>query len=173
MSEYKAYTVAAPREMPAEVLEQFAKIARKMDALGYTVRTGGGDGADDIVAQNAAKIELYLPWKKFNGKVGVVEKPTEEAQALAKKAHPAYDKVKETVQLLIARASHLVLGTNLRDPVKFIVCYSEDGVEEAAKRTAKTGPAGQLITIAKEHNIPIFNLKNGNAMSRLVEFTDF
>lgn len=57
------------------------------------------------------------------------------------------------------RNAYQVLGKNLKSPVKFVLCYTDDGCQTDAERTRKTGGTGQAITIADFNNIPVINLQ--------------
>ena len=170
---YKAFSVSTPRDCPQDVLEKLKGLAMRLGNMGYTARLGGApDGSDQAVETNSIKVELYFPWKKFLKRQSDMPVPGEEgigkeAVDLAKRFHPAYDKMTEVVQKMIARTSFQIMGANLRDPIKFLVCWSPDGAESSKDRTAKTGVAGQAISIASSISIPIFNLKNPDAMDRL------
>ena len=50
----------------------------------------------------------------------------------------------------MARNCHQVLGQDLKTPVDFIVCWTKDGGE--------SGGTGQALRIARDLNIPVYNL---------------
>ncbi len=53
-----------------------------------------------------------------------------------------------------ARNCHQVLGCDLRTPSDFIICWTKNG--------KGLGGTGQALRIAKEYNIPIFDIGNYN-----------
>ncbi|OAM27731.1 hypothetical protein A7P95_06335 [Eikenella longinqua] len=52
-------------------------------------------------------------------------------------------------------------------PVRFVLCYTEDGCENHQGRTRQTGGTGQTISYADYFGIPIINLKNLDIMNRI------
>lgn len=51
----------------------------------------------------------------------------------------------------MSRNSYQVLEKDLNTPVEFVLCWTKDG--------KASGGTGQAMRIAKDKNIPIFNLK--------------
>ena len=65
----------------------------------------------------------------------------------------------------------MVLGSNLRDPVKFLVVWTPDGAETTDKVNARTtGFTAQSIKIACASKIPVFNLHNQDALQRCKDY---
>lgn len=67
-----SYAGIGSRETPASVLDLMSRIARKLGARGWTLRTGGAEGADLAFYAGAydsapkGLVELCLPWYKYN-----------------------------------------------------------------------------------------------------------
>lgn len=173
----KAYAGIGSRKTPEPILSLMTKVAARLADLGWTLRTGGADGADiafEIGAVGAGgRIELYLPEPLFNlrgrraaslavPQRGQMSEPSDEAFELTAKYHPAWHKCSIDAKGLHARNAHQVLGKNLDSPVKFIICWTTDGYA--------TGGTGQAIRIAADRFIPIFNLKNEEALRRVEAF---
>ena len=62
----------------------------------------------------------------------------------------------------MARNSYQVLGRNLDDPVEFVICWTPGG--------SGSGGTGQAIRIAKDYQIPVFDLGSPETKLRLEEF---
>jgi hypothetical protein len=173
------YAGIGSRKTPVDILIKMQKLARRFGQLGFILRSGGANGADRAFETGATNKEICLPWRAFNGNDSQLYEPTKEAFAVARYNHPAWSKLTEAEKKLMARNTHQVLGPSidsetLRSTDKslvsdFVVCWTPDGVETAIKRTSKTGGTGQAIQIAYYHEIPVFNLKNDDAMERLAK----
>lgn len=162
------YTGIGSRETPKDTLKTMTQLAKDLDLIGYTLRSGGADGADDYFERGATRKEIYLPWKMFNNNPSPLFKISQEAMALASEHHPAWDKLKDAVKKLMARNSTQVLGLELDTPSDFVVCWTPDGCESHLTRTAATGGTGLAITVASKRGIPIYNLQNQDSIDSLL-----
>ncbi|UBU63565.1 DUF4326 domain-containing protein [Acidithiobacillus ferrooxidans] len=165
------YAGIGSRSTPAPVLQMIRKVAHRLSELGYTLLSGGADGADTAFEEGCfgAK-EIYLPWPGFRGLQGphCITLPSGEARRVAEVLHPAWRRLDEPAQALMARNSHQVLGADLRSPVDFVVCWTPDGCETEAARSRATGGTGQAIALADRWNVPVVNLAGGKvAINRL------
>ena len=52
----------------------------------------------------------------------------------------------------------------------YVICWTPDGCESHLTRSIKTGGTGTAIAIASTNGIPVFNLKNADAIDRLHQF---
>lgn len=167
----KSYVGIGNPDTPYTVQTQITGLAKKLEEMGYTLRTDGGQGGSEAFVKGASSlIEIIIPWKKFNGQEAGFFKTLPEAFDIVRKFAPAFDSMKEVVQKILASKAHLVLGTDLTQPAKFIICWSSDGLEDGKKRTAKSGFVGTPISLATANDIPVFNLKNPDAIDRLKQF---
>ena len=74
------YTGVGSRETPEHICRLMKDIAAVAAIRGYTGRSGGADKADDafetgflavadsLAVDNMAEFDVYLPWKRFNGR---------------------------------------------------------------------------------------------------------
>lgn len=168
---YIAYAGIGNDDTPESVLKQMTTLATRLESEGWVVRCDGGKGPSEVFEKMSSH-ELYLPWKNFNGKESQFNKVTDEAKNLTKQFHPSFESLKDSVKVIVARHAQVILGKDLKSPVKFVVCYSSDGAESGKERSAKTGYMSIPIAIAAAQRIPIFNLKNEGAMSRLEAFLE-
>ena len=150
------------RETPIELKPIIESIVEILNKKGWILRSGGANGADIMFEFLAERKEIYLPWKGFNNNPSIMFGYTKEAENIARKFHPKFDKLSKGAQACMARNSYQILGSNLDAPVKCVICYTPTG--------KATGGTGQAIRIAKAYNIPIFNLKNIGVYEELMQF---
>ena len=147
------YTGIGSRETPADFLKLFRDVASHLGRLGYTLRSGGAQGADQAFEQGCDKVggfkRIYLPWPKFENSTSTLFCITNEAFEFASKYHPGWSRLSQGAQKLHARNVYQVLGYNLDQKTKFIICYTKGGTG--------AGGTGQALRIAKDRNIPIFD----------------
>ena len=143
------YAGIGSRETPRSILDLMTAIARKLEALGYTLRSGGATGADTAFEEGVERLkEIYYDYDA-----------TSEAIEYASQFHPAWHNCRSGGRKLHGRNSMILLGRKLDTPVRFVICWTKDG--------KASGGTGQAIRIAEGCNIPVFNLFNANAIDRL------
>lgn len=169
------YVGIGSRETPNNVLETMRSLGTRFGILGYTLRSGGAEGADTAFEEGCDKVhgrkEIWIPWTGFQRRdsrylPGLVH------VEVASKLHPIWNKLSRGAQALHARNIGQILGVDLKKPVQFVVCYTSDGVEEASQVSRTTGGTGTAIKLASLNNIPVFNLKNDDGFSRLEDFLE-
>lgn len=145
------YAGIGSRKTPGHILQDMIEIARLLASQQYILRSGGADGADSAFEKGCklenGEMEIYLPWKKFNGNCSNLVVESEKAFEIAGQFHPKFKYLKPPAKKLMARNSHQIFGKDLKTPSCFVVCYSEG-----------SGGTEQAIRIAKHFNIPIYNL---------------
>lgn len=165
------YTGIGSRRAPPDILERMTAAAGRLARMGYTLRSGGAEGADTAFELGAGDMkEIYLPWRGFNNNPSPLHPPSSEARDLAASVHPAWGNLSPAAKKLMARNSHQVLGAALKSPSRFVLCWTPDGAENEAQRGHKTGGTGQAIALADRNSIPVFNLARPDAGERLLEF---
>lgn len=135
-------------------------IARRLDSMGYCLRSGGAAGADAAFESGAKTKQIFLPWDGFNGRNvdGISYLVPPYNLDLVNQFHPATSKLKSGALKLMSRNSYQILGPNLNDPVEFVLCWTEG--------SKKKGGTAQAIRIAEHCSIPVFNL-GGNGLDLL------
>lgn len=86
---------------------------------------------------------------------------------MAAALHPAWNRLSQGVQKLMARNGHQVLGAGLDDPVAFVVCWTPDGAESERECGPETGGTGQAIRLASRWGVPVVNLKREDALEKI------
>ena len=169
---YKAYAVICNPDCPEDVLAQMRNVGLRLDADGWTLRTAGGVGAEEAFEKSTENKEVYIPWRNFNNRDSKLSRNLPQANDVVRPFAPSFDTLKPAVQTIIASKAHTVLGKDLKNPVRFMLTWTLDGCESAANKTAKTGFAGVSIALASSLKIPVFNLKNPNALTRLQQYLE-
>ncbi|ACL69496.1 hypothetical protein [Halothermothrix orenii] len=163
------YAGIGSRKTPQDIKDLMYQVSTQLAKKGYILRSGGSPGADDAfeygVIDVGGKMEVYLPWKGFRNKNGEGYIVTPElknyntAIFVARKYHPAFDRLDDRSKKLFIRDTYQVLGKDLKTKSSFVLCWTEDGCLSDTQRTEKTGGTGQVISIASYYGIPVFNLK--------------
>ena len=157
------YTGIGSRETPDEILSLMTEIAVWLQRRGYRLRSGGAPGADTAFEIGAGSdADIYLPWRAFNGKVGLVitGNVEDEARAIAEAHHPAWGRCSPAARKLHTRNVPQVLGSHLRSPSAFVACWTKDG--------GPTGGTGLALRIAAAFGVPLFNLCHPDVALRLL-----
>lgn len=159
------YAGIGSRATPAYMCTRLYHIAKYLTLKGYTLRSGGADGADVAFEQGCDSLlgnkEIFLPWKQFNNNTSELHNPTAAALELAEKIHPAWHNCTQGARKLHARNTHQILGIDLKTPVSFVLCWTHD-----------RGGTKQATRLADKLNIPIINLYTDyDWLSKLKEFT--
>lgn len=167
MTLYKPYACTANEDAPPEIKNKFIEIVKMLENNGYTLRTGGMEGVEEIVENSVTKKEVHLPWREFAGKQSRFTFNSDRAYAIAKKYHPTFDGLSKGVKCFLAKNARLVLGNNMTSPALFLLTWTEDGATSSRDRTARTGFAGHPIAIAAGIGIPVINLARNDAEQKL------
>lgn len=151
------YAGIGSRETPSDVIVTMEAIGKYLAEAGHTLRSGHAGGADMAFENgcntaNGSKT-IFLPWKGFNGSDSQFYTVSSEAMELAMQYHPAWGRLTQGGQKLMARNAYQVLGYDLDVPADFIVCWTVKGL--------KTGGTGQALRMADDYQIPVFNLFYG------------
>jgi hypothetical protein len=152
------YAGIGSRETPKEVMDQMTELAKELESRGYTLRSGGAQGADTAFEKGVTSKKEIFPGAQKSG---------EREMKIAREIHPnpnALDNSKnpQFVWNLMARNTNQVFGKNLDTPVDFVIAWTQDGLTDYTKRTVKSGGTGQAIDMASRKGIPVINLANSN-----------
>ena len=160
----KYYAGIGSRQTPIEILNIMTKLAVVLESEGWTLRSGGADGADNAFAKEVKNIELFLPWKGFNGHTSDLNGHTQKAYEIAKKAHPAWHRCSQGAQKLHSRNVHQVFGWDINPKTysKYIICWTPN-----AKMVGGTATAMKL---AKNAGIKIFNLADKTQLNKILKY---
>lgn len=160
----KFYTGIGSRDCPSNKEQEIGYIASVLEKQGWTLRSGGADGADTYFENGVMgdNKEIFLPWSNFNGNKSSLFNPSDEAFEIAAKFHPNYKLLSDAGKRLMARNSHQVLGLKLNNPSSFLVCWTPGG--------KVVGGTSQAIRIASYYKVPIFNLGSETGFEEFKKF---
>lgn len=168
------YTGVGNRDTPQSILKIMTDLASKLEDRGNVLRSGGAFGADVAFyngVKNKNNCQIFVPWDGFGGFRMKYPIP-DEAYNIASKIHPNWNNLVKSVQSLHARNIQQVLGPNLNEPSKYLVCYTRDGCIGSSTRTKATGGTATAILTAEMYNVPVFNLKLEAHYDRIVSFIE-
>jgi len=160
----KYYAGVGSRETPKDILDIMSKLAIKLESIGYTLRSGGANGADSAFASDVDNKIVYIPWPGFNGINTQMIPLTSDAECIAKSIHPAWNRLPQGAQKLHIRNVYQVLGEDL-DPnkySKFVICWTRNAEVIGGTATA--------IRLANSYGIPVYNLENPIHLDRILKF---
>ena len=151
------YTGIGSRQTPKEILDRMTHIGKEFAGMGFTLRSGGADGADSAFERGCEDVngfkEIYIPWDGFNNlssSAGYKIGNHPDAESIMANLHPAWHVCSQGVRKLHTRNVYQVLGADLNTPSVLVVCWTPRG--------QIVGGTGQAIRLAIQHNIRVINL---------------
>lgn len=159
------FACVGSRKAPPEVLDLLERFCRMMTMKGWIMVSGGADGCDEAGEKGALpdKRIIFLPWNKFRGKKvdykSYFVPPITEASMKLVKLHPKFNKLSDAAFKLMNRNGYQALGYDLKTPVRFGICWTENGEE--------VGGTAQFLRIAKLNNIRVINIGNESDFNRI------
>ena len=167
------YAGIGSQETPPRVSLAMTGLAHLLWRVGYTLRSGGAEGADrgfeDGVPQHSAR-QIFIPWVGFlkdprrERTATLVTRQTcpsyTELEALAESHHPGWHNCSDGVRKLHTRNSAQIMGFSANAPVDFVLCWTSNGKIK--------GGTGQAMRIAERMNIPVVNLHDEICYERLL-----
>ena len=155
----KYYTGVGARKTPIETLEIFTSLAAALSKRNFILRSGGAKGADSAFEKGAEQKDIFY-----------ANDATEEAMEIAKRYHPAWDRMSSYAKKLHGRNAFQVLGRDLKTPANFLVCWTPDGCIDHPSRSIRTGGTGTAISIAWANRVEVFNLKREDHLFRITNW---
>lgn len=164
------YAGIGSRQTPPEALAQMTELAKELDARGYTLRSGGAEGADTAFESGATKKEIFKGFdqageteRKIAHEIhpnlkGAMESSQKRATAAGKNG----ERSAWAVENLMARNTNQIFGKNLDTPSDFVVFYAKE-----TKGIRPEGGTGQAVEMARLKGIPTINLANPNWRAEL------
>lgn len=169
-----AYAGIGSRSTPAPVAAFMEQMAWRLTRCGYKLRCGASVGAEAAFSRGCTKAggshEIWLPHKGFNGydESGLVA--GDRHHAMAAKVHPLWKYLSPELKQMVASRVALVLGDQMRRPVEFVICWTQDGFDGSAGAGVATGHSHFSIMLAASHSIPVFNLSHTTSYQRLLAY---
>ena len=169
------YAGIGSRQTPPEILDKMTEAAKYLEGLGYTLRSGGAEGADTAFEKGVkSKKEIFKgldptgPREKAVAHeihpdlTGAMNASKRKAEAAGKNG----DRSAAAVENLMARNTNQIFGKNLDTPVDFVLAYDPSGWTGVGPRPQKGGTL-QAIDMAARKGIPVINMADANWREQL------
>ena len=155
MSRALTYAGIGNRDLPIEMYPLLRNVAKRLEHHGYTLMSGGAQGADSAFASTVSDKRVWTvkDMERLDGKFGY-----ELHREVAEFHHPAWWKLSSYIQQLMVRNVYIVRGTNYWSAPSFVLCY--------AKNESRGGTSHSL-RVARAVNIPVYNLAKGDPIKVL------
>lgn len=152
------YAGIGSRQTPVEIQGVMTNIAAYAETRHFVLRSGAAQGADAAFERGVHSInmmQIFIPWRSFSNQRHhrheyASAEIKAEAYSLASKFHPNWNACSDGARALHARNVLQILGPYLDLPVEFVVCWT--------RNASGNGGTGQALRIARELQIPIFDL---------------
>ncbi len=169
----KSVAITGNARAPDSLRPIIAEIAAILRQHNMVIRASGMDGFDRMVLDAVPDAEIHLPWKDF-GQIQNAASTynSDECKEYAKRFLPEWSNIKDSQQAFYCKNVRLVLGRYLKQPCQITIIWSEDGCEGPTTRGPQSGQAGHIAALSKAMNIPVINISNPNAVSRLRQFLE-
>lgn len=158
--EVSEYAGIGSRNTPENIQNMMTSLARELCRAKIHLRTGNAAGADHAFIEGVNQVQpyavsLYLPFRNYrteflhhNNGICVAE-PDKNAIEKAGQYHPGWHRCSEKSKKFHGRNVQIILGSIFTNPVDFVVCYCAN---------EKSGGTAFGINVARQNNIPVFNL---------------
>ena len=143
------YAGIGSRRTPPSILETMTRLAGRLCNMGYTLRSGGAEGADTAFERGGST----------NAQIMKAGDATAASMVMAAKVHPAWRACNAYVQRLHGRNCMIIFGAELNEPVEFVICWQDPAIERGGTRLG--------MKLAESHNIPVYNLAVAGDYKRL------
>lgn len=166
------YAGVGSRKVQGQDADIQVAIAQRLQQHSYWLFSGEATGSDTNFHEGAG--DRFTTFVTHHGSKGIpmVYPILQQAEEIASKNHPAWNRLDTYARKLMSRNIHQVFGPWLNTPVDFVCCWTPDGCESHETRTRITGGTGLAITVASKANIPVVNTFNTNWSYKLSELTD-
>lgn len=164
------YAGIGSRKTPNNTLAVMSYISKRLEHQLFILYSGGAkEGADAAFLAKVQFYKVFMPAKLFNYKTAnrtdFIDCSDlynwDEALQTVDKYHPAPHNLTPFARKLHARNAYCVLGEDLKSPVDFVLCWTPNAKD--------VGGTSQGIRIARDYNIPIFNLADDNTFSDVLK----
>lgn len=171
---YSPITVYIDREFPQEIKDKLVAIASRLINKGYTVRFNADDKdiSDPIMNISQDKVEAHTPWRNFNEINSKHYWNSKTSTHLASTNFPAWDKIPNVVQAMMARNVRMIFGTRNNSITKCLITWSPDGASKFSEVTRDTGRSSFIISFASKYCFPVINIQKEGAISAMEKALD-
>lgn len=171
------YTGVGSRQTPEAIQYLMAHTAFQLGKSGFTLRSGGAEGADAAFEHGARHgqlpAEIYRPLGSRACVDWIPQYSADlwnQAMKMAEASHPAWDRCSPFARSLHARNCFQVMGHDLQSPSDFLLCWTPDGATTRRECSIRTGGTGTAIRIACMNGLQVFNLKREDHFQRIFDW---
>lgn len=181
--EVVCYAGIGSRETPDPILRIMRRLGKILCDMRYRLRSGGADGADlafHLGARDSSLFytvgaEIFIPWNGFSDlfedtnegiiNAGYFRDTNPKAEEIAIAARGTSNGLTRGGLMLQTRNAYQVLGRDLENPVRLVICYAE--VKSNGRVRGGTNTA---VQIARQRNIEVINLATEEGYARAMAF---
>lgn len=147
------YTGIGSRTTPPDIQALMTQIATRLELDGFTLRSGGAPGADKAFERGVRDPE--------NKQILMPGDASPEAEEIASRIHPAWDRCNEYARNCHGRNVMQLLGQTLQAPSEFVIAWTPGGEDIGGSRT--------VLVLARQYKIPTYNLAHAEDERLLME----
>lgn len=145
MSKTRYYAGIGSRKTPQSIQRRMTRDAKRLQAAGYVLRSGGAKGADEAFKEGAGlEAQIFTPMAAtvaaFNKAAEIWDLRIDRSWPLEKGSY---------MGKLMARNAMVIEGRKIDSPVDFVLCWTPSG--------EWIGGTAQSIWHANSLGIPIYN----------------
>ena len=105
--------------------------------------------------------------------ISIREDNFKEIEEIASIIHPSWKSCTDYAKLLHSRNVCQVLGQDLETPSELVICWTPDGANNRTSNVGRTtGGTGTAISLAKQFDILVLNIKNTDDLAGMVELAN-
>lgn len=183
MTATRAYAGIGSRKAPDHEMPLMRRLGAQLARAGWLLRSGGALRCDTAFEQGCldagGDAEIYLTSKDFAKRsgsqyidAGRLPQAARAAQ-LAAAHHRYWNDCSDGSRALLARNTHQVLGRELDDPVRFVLCWALNEERDREGRIRDVGGGtGLAVRLAYDRGIPVFNLANKSDRERILSWLE-
>lgn len=164
--------VTGNENFPNQIALATSRIVKALEQKNIIVRTGGLNGIDMVVLENARAAELHLPFKNYNKMEAPSQYSSEPCLEIARRFMPELETLPNVPKATFAKNPRLILGRYLTAPAQLVIIWSEDGCEHPQEVTSRSGIAGHVAKIAAGSGVRVINLQRPDAEARVMKFIE-
>ena len=173
----KSFLVAVAATPDEEGKNYFKKLVGALSSRNHVMRYQFNNHTDfykELTDIEGVSVEAYLPWKKMAPDLKDVKRTfaTRQAYEMAAYYAPKFATFPPAVRCIRANVMHSMLGDKLNNPIDLVLVWSECGTESLTRETdfKKVNAISNFLQVAKDLNIPVYNVKNKESIQKVAEY---
>lgn len=168
------YAGIGSRSITEKETETIIKIANKLSKK-FILFSGNSEGSDIAFERGSNnRCVLFLPWTSFNAEkyqlINCLDSYVLGKSEIGNKSIDRYypnQSIKYGVKMMMSRNYHQVMGYNEYPKVSFLICCANENSNGDVE-----GGTGHVVRIARDHNVPVINIRIKGWRKKLAELLD-